>query len=422
MFRGTVKMNSKCGSLSSRLIRSNQFLVSLFILSLIPISAKATWNWEADDAFIELINNSSTTNDYSISEPWADSDHFGVKVTTQKPTYEKGWRLVRKRFVCPDKHGDSCVDPNRLTDDLPHFILYNVYTGVFRAFIYLTGDNINSGNALLAKYSFVDVHTNSSHDSTLEFGLFANDQSISVPINEITSVHNSNQEQVTTAFFRNWLVLDIPTSYDPNLNPSLRPHLALRIQLYSRSVTDFSARGELQFMLGGSYLSDQYLDDRTVLGSSKASNLIGAVTSAADKYNEVRGQGEEISNFLTSKSTSLRQSGNAYERRLGLEMANIATIAIGASTGAAIVQSGVSLVSAFSDNGSAGSSHIQFDSASLNFSGSLTTDSNLEPLTIGLPGSSITGNPANPSIDDTVIDDYDGPLGLFSLSERPRLT
>src|SRR5690606_33377286 len=82
------------------------------------------------------------------------------------------------------------------------------------------------------------------------------------------------------------------------------------------------------------------------------------------------------------------------------------------------------VISAFSSFGKSGSTDIAYDSASIKLNGSISSQSHLHELSIGIPGSKHYKDAEKTILDvhaTNKVAGYNGHLGLFSIERSPVL-
>lgn len=389
------------------------------------------WDWTSPHAFNEL---TAAAGNRGITTPWNYADHFGLNISGNIPLHSQGWRLVSKKFICTDYELlVACPIPERIPNNFPHFVIYNVYTGVFRVFVYIDEDNFTSADTLYVNYNISETGY-AVGESNIDTGWMVNNLDIAKALEDKAASDNSGHEIFTEFHDKDWLVIDIPFSYanpprKPNLDnpifgravyptmPEVPDNLAIRISLYGISNTELTANGDLTFLRNGVPIGR---------GQASGKSTKDILSDAISTYRTNAASLESAKKWLEKTSADLKSGTNyqSFPYSLGTSMEDVSGIIslVGPAFPAATAAGG--LISAFSSRGKYGSASIAFDSASLKIKGKLTSNRHIHELSIGIPGSNQYKDLEKTIIDTKAtnkIDGYLGHLGLFSVNTKPSL-
>ena len=410
----------------------------------------AAWDWTDENAFTDLLK---TSGEYGISTPWDTLNHFGLHITGNRPKYEDGWRLVSRRLNCGDI-SDGCGNPNMLMDNYPHFVIYNLYTGVMRVFVYID-EFVQAGeDTIEVSYSIANILDNVG-DSSVDIGWMSNELELAVPNEDVKPGNLTGHVMFNKLQDHDWYVMDIPLSYydlvgvdatnklDPascilqdflgcgDINliyeehksvDSIPDNLEVRIVMNAIRNENLDGNGELVFKLNGKPLAY----DRGATKKLSSSDIVGALGDAKDNYEHYSSSIDNADKWLEDTANDLFMDENPsnFKDSVANELMDIAIVAGQTGPLMAGVAAGSKLISAFSSRGLSGGTSFQFDSASLEFNAEITSKRHIHSLSFGVPGSNIYFDTAKKEVNSlamTSIDGYRGPLGLFSLVDRPTI-
>src|SRR2546425_8055552 len=281
-----------------------------------------TWDWRTEDL-------SQWVGYYGarILVPWIIDHAGGIPVSgTDMPQPTRGWRLYEKHLSCVDYgQPQSCLTglPGTI---LPHFSLYNIYTGTLRTFVFLDVPQQDDERVLLA----TDAVTAGSQGGPSDYGLFLNVGDLAGTLATTSNARNEGYSGLVRALYGKWVVVDREISYDPFPIPN---DLVFQYSVWGVRQERIELSGELtERAIDTEHpLDDPYAELNFVIGAGGTiiKNLAGAASFATD---------------MRKREQELR--AHHYD---GLADASLAMADLTARVGipATLIVSGLQIVSAF---------------------------------------------------------------------------
>jgi len=289
--------------------KSRMFVFLVLIIFHIDVFSAPDPNWDWTDTI-----NYPLFNGYSMGSPFDKNHAFGL-YTTQIPTKDRGWRLIIKRMDCADENYINCDGVSAYPNGwYPFFVIYNIYTGVARHYIY-TNDNVGA-----AQRFTIHVLVNSDQ------GVFLHNGEYSKGLNEKSTVTNESVVGINAAWTDKWLVFDQNLSYDPN---PVKPYTTYDIYFEATSTTDLTLSGTYKYKVSNYPLGDN--DKMATVGSS--ANAPDFVSALKDGYNSIDGYHsnlESAQNFVWDMATDFSdelQSSSVIDESLLQDENNIWAVA-----------------------------------------------------------------------------------------------
>src|SRR5699024_6512135 len=210
--------------------------------------------------------------------------------------HSEGWRLYIKRMTASDFTGPSSKIKLQSTAPVnPYFVLYNIYTGVMRVFMYLGGENTVGEDYFVVKTSVVD-----GPGAPADVGIFLNDAgNYSYLLSEKNTTINTDKMEIfnVNAIYKKWIVVDYPVSFDPSLSNYSNKFFNIQI----------GAVDEEKITIGGSFGFDM----QTVV-SSDQSLVSAALDEVYGSSGKIKKRMENVPKFednLTAISDELKNEG-----------------------------------------------------------------------------------------------------------------
>jgi len=212
---------------------SLQIYILLAIFDNIAYSAPdPNWDWTNPNTYFDYYHN-------SIESPFDAGYSIGI-YTPEKPTRDLGWRLYIKRLECIDYRNDcttGVIDEGRY----PFFILYNIYTGTLRHFIYIQDTNYSGDKQHIIKTTI----PNTDH------GMFLHEGEYAYSLEEKHEDFNQgffgeSSTSVLPAYTKKWAVFDRTISYDPS---PIDPYIVYKVYFDAYAKSDVQLSGEFAFKL-----------------------------------------------------------------------------------------------------------------------------------------------------------------------------
>jgi hypothetical protein len=392
-----------------------------------------TWNWEVPPVLpgnsvnpqycktwaVRRVND-GRTDALVINAPWVGASN-GVLLriaNNQDYTKAKGWELLRMNLG-----GATAVV-------VPHFILYNKYTGIIRTFFYLD----NSGGTY-TNGAFVTMSHSSANGGNSSGILALANKKILTPEKYLSSSDNDDEiiTYVTklTSTLGGWIVADFPAGYDPN---STNPR-------YSSASLEFAVQGVTtsNLTIAGDFVFTTDKQDGYGFAGKKAAVVTDDPVKRIKTYlatgQKVLGVVDKVDEFakkfaassLVTSSNSSAVGHLAGTEQAGTIASNNASTAstAGPSFLKTILNTASGFNAAFGVLGSvmgliwpdAGGSSFTptVSNGSLTLTGTITTTYPLFSLSMRVPG---TPHP----YDGSTQTYYDCALGLFTIKNTPVLT
>lgn len=391
----------------------------------------ANWNWEVPP----VRPDNSTNPDYCktwavrrvndgrsdalvINAPWVGASN-GVLLriaNDQDYTRAKGWELLRMNLG-----GVTAVV-------MPHFILYNKYTGTIRTFFYLD----NSGGTY-TNGAFVSMAHSTANGGNNSGVLALAKKTLLTPEKYLSSTDNDDEiiTYVTKLTSQNggWIVADFTAGYDPNSANSRYNSQALEFSVYGVTKNEIVLKGDFNFKtdkddgIGFAGKKSAVVKDDPAKGvktflatGQKVLGVVDKVSSFADKFaakslktsrNTAAVSPKASATAATNAATATSQGPSAFK--------TILNTAAGFNAAFGIIGSVVGLLWPDTSAPTAPAFTPTVSNGSISLSGTITTTYPLYSISVRVPG---TPHPSDPSTQTY----YDCALGIFTVKNTPVLT
>jgi hypothetical protein len=232
-----------------------------------------SWDWRIRSNYIDYDGN-------SIPMPFDAGHNMGVDLTNSGGCQPSdGWRLLAVRmgpstYPTVPHSTTNGIQPNDTGAGNPYFVLYDIYTGTLRVFIYIGTPHFNNGQVFVL-YSEIaqsqQWHTNPipSSEATTAGLLLNSAGAYSIPMSLANTKTNGVREYVVPglAQSRTWIVKDYNLSFDRNL--SQYKSLFFNVLVESIDSTKVS--------LGGFFNLKENTIFKSVISNSSAGNVLSNV-------------------------------------------------------------------------------------------------------------------------------------------------
>lgn len=353
-----------------------------------------------------------------INAPWVGAANGTLLriANEQDYTKAKGWELLRMNLG-----GVTAVA-------MPHFILYNKYTGIIRTFFYLdnSAGTYNTGVFVTMEHSTANGGNNS--------GVLAMTKSPLLTPEKYLSSTDNGDEIITyvtklTAQVGGWIVADFMAGYDPNSANARYNNQALQFSVHGVTENRVVLTGDFNFVTDkqegygfagkkSAVVTDdpiRSLKTFTATGQ-KVLGVVDKIGSFADKF--------AASSLKTSRNTAAvspqasaiaASNANAAATQGPSAFKKILNTAAGFNAAFGIIGSVVGLL--WPDAGAPAAAPVfipTVSNGSISMTGTITTTYPLYSISVRVPG---TPHPFDPSTQTY----YDCPLGIFTIKNTPVL-
>jgi len=368
-----------------------------------PVNMSLSWDWRNDGDY-------KNYNGEQIPAPWLQESHIGIDLSEANECQPSdGWRLYIKRMTASDFTGPSSKIKLQSTAPVnPYFVLYNIYTGVMRVFMYLGGENTVGEDYFVVKTSVVD-----GPGAPADVGIFLNDAgNYSYLLSEKNTTINTDKMEIFNfnAIYKKWIVVDYPVSFDPSLSNYSNKFFNIQI----------GAVDEEKITIGGSFGFDM----QTVVSSDQS--LVSAVLDEVyGSSGKIKKRMENVTKFednLTAISDELKNEGYDEDGAKSIlgdvaekldSFANFvdpALDAIGLFTGV------LGYVNSFTNivGGGSTQAEVTVGEGSITLEGVQVDNFTVTEHEFGLPLVQYSNTNERP--------EFQGPIGIFSLKQKPQVT
>jgi len=324
------------------------------------------WDWTDVDWYSRYSN-------FKLRDPFTAGNSIGLDLSFDPCLPEDGWMLYIRRLFDDDSRTlsadpitglPSLNDPHLYRKDqinispspiqrMPYFVLYNVKTGIFRNFLYMS-DAMNPTQAAQTANVLVSIGNasgmpatetnkvgNPSIDisSSITHGVFANaggdDNSTYQPLSNISSGNVpysiiASQSQPYSFVNGDWIVFDVESFYDPYLASKM--NLDFPVYYCLRTSLQHSMRVDLNGTLSGTINQNQSINQAITkpnsglgfIGKTKAfvSTVMDAGSLVKDEYDKADKKFNTYSTSVTKASTiaaSFKDDLDSYASKRFLE-------------------------------------------------------------------------------------------------------
>ncbi|MGI4823227.1 MAG: T9SS type A sorting domain-containing protein [Janthinobacterium lividum] len=391
----------------------------------------SNWNWEVPP----VLANNAVNPDYCktwamrrvndgrsdalvINAPWVGASN-GVLLriaNDQDYTRARGWELLRMNLG-----GVTAVV-------MPHFILYNKYTGTIRTFFYLDNSAGTYTNG-----AFVSMSHSTANGGNNSGVLALAKKTLLTPEKYLSSTDNDDEiiTYVTKLTSQNggWIVADFTAGYDPNSANSRYNSQALEFSVYGVTKNEIVLKGDFNFKtdkddgLGFAGKKSVVVKDdpaksvKTFLATGqKVLGVVDKVSSFADKF-----AAKSLKTSRNTKTVSPVASTTAADNASKAAapgpsvFKTILNTAAGFNAAFGIIGSVVGLL--WPDASAPAAAPVftpTVSNGSITLSGTITTTYPLFSTSVRVPG---TPHPSDPSTQTY----YDCALGIFTIKNTPIL-
>jgi hypothetical protein len=390
------------------------------------------WNWEVSPVVAgNAVNpeycktwatrrlNDGRSDALVINAPWVGSSSSnGVLLrisNDQDYTRAKGWELLRM-----DLGGVTAVV-------MPHFILYNKYTGIIRTFFYLDNSAGTYTNGAFVTMSHSAANRGNSS------GILAHaNKSLLTPEKYLSSTDN-DEEIITystklTSQNGGWIVADFPAGYDPNSANSRYSSGALEFAVHGVTRSDIVIDGDISFTtdkqdgygIAGKKSAvvkeDPAKGVKTFLATGqKVLGVVDKVSAFADKFAKNSLETSRNTSTISSQASDIAAKNATTAAAKGPSVfKNILNTAAGFNAAFGVIGSVVGLLWPDTNAPAAPAFTPTVSNGSISLTGSITTTYPLFSLSMRVPG---TPHPSDGSTQPY----YDCALGIFTIKNTPIL-
>lgn len=342
------------------------------------------WNWESN----ELNNWNWDQNSTRVKPAFAsarNASELMYRIIEDKDyTYKRGWRLINVE----------------LNANLPYFVLYNVYTGVLRGFIYLdavaTPDQNLVGMILIPNSSL-------RYTKLLHFS----DDKLSA-INQNEQFSKEVVSAFTTAGLDSWAAVEIPLLFD-NTIANINAEWTIRFVTGTESALIFSINGTSVPTDKNGNLLFAHSSNEAASGSS----IQGQYASIHKNIKSLSDWGNKLHDDAVKMSKDTSSSTPKYVKDFANKISGLGVVLKGAKI-IGDISGGINVALGFLDffmGGSNSTMPIGY-SHKLEGSGSILTLNHLGQFTKKVPGSiNATFNP----------NEYGCSLGVMNILNTPTI-
>jgi hypothetical protein len=390
----------------------------------------SSWNWEVPPTLAgNAVNpdycktwatrrlNDGRSDALVINAPWVGASN-GVLLriaNDQDYTRAKGWELLRMNLG-----GVTAVV-------MPHFILYNKYTGTIRTFFYLDNSAGTYTNG-----AFVSMSHSSANGGNNSGVLALAKKTLLTPEKYLSSTNNDDEiiTYVTKLTSQNggWIVADFTAGYDPNSANSRYNSQALEFSVYGVTKNELVLKGDFNFKtdkedgLGFAGKKAAVVKDDPAKGAKtflatgqKVLGVVDKVNSFAEKFaakslktsRNVAAVSPKASTVATANAnTATTQGPSAFK--------TILNTAAGFNAAFGIIGSVVGLLWPDTSAPAAPVFTPTVSNGSITLSGTITTTYPLYSISVRVPGTPHSSDPSTQTY-------YDCALGIFTIKNTPVL-
>jgi hypothetical protein len=395
------------------LVASLAFLVTTSLHSnasnLTCETVQGDWDWTLEQSFV----GSDTVYPFNSSALGAYSNYAHCS--------EDGWLLYTRKLYCTDNVADDSIcdsEPDRNANKpvVPHFALYNKYTGLLRFFVWIPTELSGSTVSVDSLTFNLELVERTSPDDS--FPVLINNEDPLRPLDQVGQVAGAAQATATIineGTTGKWTALDYYTTYPGENYPY--DEMAFKITTYGFDETEIqlsgNAEGTLSNVIKGSKPSS-----RDYLAS-----LWDNRTSIKSAYKDAQSWEEDIIDWgveLGASEDPLASSLAGPVSDLGLYFMSNPSVPGGIGAGVAAFNVVQGLM------GSRDSIKTQYINLDLNLEGKISNTTTALPSFFIPLHNSEQVNPTIPAgSDDRTRNSIDlevtGNLGLFHIKRAPKL-
>jgi len=359
-----------------------------------------TWDWRNSSYLVY----DDDALEASIPSPFSAGASYGIDMSGQDMCYEDGWRLYSKKLTCEDFGADCSALAATDSDYRPSVVLYNIYTGQLRFFIY-TRDFERNDEELLIK---VQVN-HGGIDAESDLGILLNDSQPVTVLSEKEDDYVKADWLVFPSYKNKWVIFDKYLSYDPV--ESVDSNTRISLLFARRDTSDIYLTGDL--ILETNYALDSDISASNNIGVSELYNIYKSYGAPGQWATDLENEGSRLSAVGDESDSDIKKDA-------GETLLNMASFVANNSGLLGYANAAYSAYSTFVGGSTSSSSSYQsmYSVGTMSIDGVITEESPIEFLQYGVASAE-----QDQPIDESKLPEsgYSAKVGLISVSERPEI-